>query len=207
MSFVSTPGGSGAIWQMSRLQGLDPLIDADASELQREGRAQMRSIHAFLRREVPGFEGSILAGIAPRVGVRETRRILGQYTLTTPDIMEGRQFEDSIALGAGPMDMHEAGGTGIELFMPPAPFEIPMRCLVPEAVGGLLVTGRAISATREANGGGRHMASAMALGQAAGVMAAVATGGSNSTLSIPPAPVRQALKAQDALIDRTDSQS
>jgi hypothetical protein len=82
-----------------------------------------------------------------------------------------------------------------------------MRCLVPEAVGGLLVTGRAISATREANGGGRHMASAMALGQAAGVMAAVATGGSNSTLSIPPAPVRQALKAQDALIDRTDSQS
>lgn len=130
-----------------------------------------------------------------------TLQTLGQYTLTAEDIMAGRQFEDSIALGAGPMDMHEAGGTGIALSMPPAPFEIPLRCLVPREVAGLLVTGRAISATREANGGARHMATAMALGQAAGVMASVATERSNSTLSIPHAPVREALREQGALID------
>ncbi len=201
MSFVSTPGGADAICLMSRLQGLDPLLEAEASELECQGRTQIRSIHAFLKREVPGFGTSILAGIAPRVGVRETRRILGQYTLGTEDIMAGRQFADSVALGAGPMDMHEAGGTGVALAMPPGPFEIPMRCMVPETVGGLLVTGRCISASREANGGARHMATAMALGQAAGVMAALASVESNSTLSIPPAPVRAALQGQGALID------
>lgn len=204
MSFVSTPGGSDAICLMSRLQGLDPLDEIEASELERQGRAQVRSIVGFLNREVPGFERAILAGIAPRVGIRETRRIKGQFTLTVEDILGGRRFEDAIALGCGPLDVHEPDGTGIALSMPPAPFEIPMRCLVPEATEGLLVTGRAISATQEANGGARHMGTAMALGQAAGVMAAIAAAGANSTLAIPHAPVRAALRDQGAAVSVAD---
>ena len=198
VSFVSTPGGSDAICLMSRLRGLDPLDDRDATALHRQGRAQVKSIVAFLKREMPGFERAILAGIAPRVGVRETRRIIGQYTLTAEDILSERKFEDAIALGCGPMDIHDPNGTGISLSMPPAPFGIPMRCLLPQAVEGLIVTGRAISATQEANGGARHMATAMALGQAAGVMAATAMQQANSTLAIPAPLVREALRRQRA---------
>jgi ribulose 1,5-bisphosphate synthetase/thiazole synthase len=198
VSFVSTPAGTDAICLMSRIIGMDPLNDQDASDQERVGRAQIKSIVGFLNRDMPGFERAILASIAPRVGVRETRRIDGQYLLTEEDILQQRKFDDSIALGCGPMDIHEPNGTGIALSMPPAPFEIPMRCLVPSAVEGLIVTGRAISATHEANGGARHMATAMALGQAAGVMAAVAVDGANSTRSIPAGRVQAMLRSQDA---------
>ncbi len=205
MSFCSTPGGTDAICLMSRILGKDSLNDEDASEQERIGRAQIKSIVGFLKRRVPGFENAILAAIAPRVGVRETRRIRGQHTLTEAEILAEMKFEDAIALGCGPMDIHEPNGTGIELSMPPAPFEIPMRCLVPRDVEGLIVTGRAISATHEANGGARHMATAMALGHAAGVMAAVSLGGANSTLSIPAAIVRAKLREQGAALSAQEA--
>lgn len=83
--------------------------------------------------------------------------------------------------------------------MPPIPFEIPMRCLIPAGVEGLIVTGRAISATRAASGGARHMATAMALGQAAGIMAIVACNEANAVHSIPAARVRSLLEADGAL--------
>ncbi|MGE3244793.1 MAG: FAD-dependent oxidoreductase [Beijerinckiaceae bacterium] len=174
MSFVSTPGGHDAICLMSRIMGLDALDDADLSQAERTGRRQIKSIAAFLKREVPGFEKSILASIAPRVGIRETRRIVGEYMLTGEDILQQRRFADTVALGCGPMDIHDPNGTGISLHMPPSPFDIPMRTMIPKNTNGLIVTGRAISATQEANGGARHMATAMALGQAAGTMAALA---------------------------------
>jgi hypothetical protein len=159
----------------------------------------VKSIVGFLKREVPGFENAVLASIAPRIGVRETRRIVGDYTLTEGDILSGTRFGDSVALGCGPMDIHDAQGTGIKLFMPPAPFEIPMRCLMPAGVEGLIVTGRSISATRAANGGARHMATAMALGQAAGSMAVVAARDANAVHSIPFASVKKLLDADEAL--------
>jgi hypothetical protein len=187
---------------MSRILDIDPLDPRQASDAERIGRQQVKSIVGFLKRDVPGFENAVLASIASRVGVRETRRIVGDYTLTEHDILSGKTFDDSIALGCGPMDVHDAHGTGIKLFMPPAPFEIPMRCLLPVGVEGLIVTGRAISATRAANGGARHMATAMALGQAAATMAVVACNEANAVHSIPAATVRRLLEADGALISR-----
>lgn len=204
MSFVSTPGGTDAICLMSRIQGLDALDHFDRSEAERVGRQQIKSIVGFLNREVPGFERSIIASIASSVGVRETRRIVGQYTLTEDDIVQQREFADTVALGCGPMDLHEPNGTGIHLAMPPTPFEIPMRCLIPEDVDGLIVTGRAISATREANGGARHMGTAMALGQAAGTMAAIAARGQMSTRSLPVDLVQRELRAAGAALSKTE---
>jgi ribulose 1,5-bisphosphate synthetase/thiazole synthase len=202
LSFMSTPGGVDAICLMSRILSIDPLDPRQASDAERIGRQQVKSIVGFLKREIPGFENAVLASIAPRIGVRETRRIVGDYTLTEHDILSGATFPDSIALGCGPMDIHDAQGTGIKLFMPPAPFEIPMRCLLPANVEGLIVTGRAISATRAANGGARHMATAMALGQAAGSMAVVATHHANTVHSIPAASVKNLLEADGALTIR-----
>lgn len=118
LSFCSTPGGIDAVSLMSRIFDIDALDAADATRAELGGRQQVKSIVRFLRERVPGFENSILAGIAARAGVRETRRIIGQHTLTEDDIMGGRRFADAIALGAGPMDLHESRGTGLELWVP-----------------------------------------------------------------------------------------
>jgi hypothetical protein len=207
LSFCSTPGETDAVCLMSRIPGIDALDAGDLTRAAQVGRQQVKSVVAFLRERVPGFERAILGGIAERVGVRETRRIEGRHTLTEEEIVGGKHFPDAVALGAGPMDLHEAGGTGIALWMPPAPFEIPLGCLLPREVEGLVVTGRSISATREANGGARHMATAMCLGQAAGVYAALAARG-EATLQAPAADkVRQLLRAQDALVSSDDALS
>ena len=203
-SFVSTPGGHDAICLMSRIMGLDALDEADLSEAERVGRKQIKSIAAFLKREVPGFEKSILASIAPRVGIRETRRIEGQYMLTGEDILQQRRFDDTIALGCGPMDIHDPHGTGISLHMPPAPFDIPMRTMTPKHAEGIIVTGRAICATHEANGGARHMATAMALGQAAGTMAAIAAAEDIEIQELPAHRVRETLRRDGAALSVDD---
>src|SRR5262249_27968891 len=140
LSFCSTPGGTDAICLMSRIQGIDALSADDLTRAAMAGRQQVKAIVRFLRERVPGFERSVLAGIAERVGVRETRRIHGQYTLTEEDIVGQVRFPDAIALGAGPMDLHEANGTGINMGGPETPFEIPLRCPPPPAPEGAVVT-------------------------------------------------------------------
>jgi len=205
LSFCSTPGDTDAICLMSRIHGIDALDGAALTRAEQTGRQQIKTIVPFLREHVPGFERSVLAGIAERVGIRETRRIVGRHTLTTEDIVGGKRFADAVALGAGPMDLHEAGGTGVDLWMPPAPFEIPLACLLPRTIEGIVVTGRAISATREANGGARHMGTAMCLGHAAGAYAALAAGG-QGTLDNPAIDtLRQTLRSQGALISADEA--
>ncbi len=202
LSFCSTPGNTDAICLMSRVSGVDATDALELSRAEVEGRQQVGSILAFLRERVPGFERATLAAVAGHIGVRETRRIAGRYTLTEDDILSFKRFPDSIALGAGPMDIHEAGGTGISLHVPAQPFEIPMPCLLPASLAGLVVTGRAISATRQANGGARHMATAMALGEAAGVMAALEA--ANGECPGADA-VRSALRARGGLVSTEDA--
>ena len=205
LSFCSTPGGIDAVSLMSRIPGIDALDGADATHAELAGRQQVKSIIRFLRERVPGFESAILAGIAARVGVRETRRMIGQHTLTGDDIVSGRHFEDAIALGAGPMDLHESKGTGVELWMPEKPFEIPLRTLLPQSVEGLVTAGRAMSATRDANGGSRHMGTAMCLGEAAGLYAALAVRG-EATLRDPAAEkIRRMLRERGALVGVEDA--
>lgn len=203
LSFCSTPGNTDAICLMSRVSGFDTTDPQDLTNAEMEGRRQIGTIVEFLKANVAGFDQAILAGIAAHIGVRETRRIVGRYTLTEDDILGHTRFPDSIALGAGPLDIHETGGTGIRLHVPDQPFEIPMRCLVPARVQGLLVSGRAISATRSANGGARHMATAMALGEAAGVLAALSVA---SDQDVPADEVRALLRERGAYVSLEDAE-
>jgi hypothetical protein len=205
LSFCSTPGDTDAICLMSRISDIDALDCNDLTRAAMTGRQQVKSIVAFLRERVPGFEHSVLAAIAERVGVRETRRIQGQYTLTQEDILNKVRFPDGIALGAGPMDLHDPSGTGISMWMPDVPFEIPLRCLLPQAIEGLVVTGRAISATREANGGSRHMGTAMCLGEAAGTYATLYALGQARLVQPPYERLRQMLRAHGALVSVDDT--
>lgn len=204
LSFCSTPDNTDAICLMSRIPDIDALDPHDLTQAEIEGRRQVHSIVGFLRDRVPGFEKSSLANIAAHVGVRETRRIQGLHTLTEEEIVGGTRYADAIALGAGPMDVHEAGGTGIVLWMPEHPFEIPLRCLVPARVRGVIATGRAISATRSANGGSRHMGTAMCLGEAAGILA-TQMADRDAAGELPVHTVRSMLRQRGALISIDDA--
>jgi hypothetical protein len=148
----------------------------DLSYAEWMSRRQMRQIAGFLRRYVPGFEESYVAQSGVQVGVRETRRVLGDYQLTADDVLAARKFGDAIARGAYPIDIHNPAGTGTVLKrLPPGEaYDIPLRCLMPREVDGLMVAGRCMSGTHEAHSSYRVMPIVMATGQAAGVCAAMA---------------------------------
>jgi ribulose 1,5-bisphosphate synthetase/thiazole synthase len=198
---VSPVGTSDAICLMSHLDGLDSLDASDLTRAELIGRYQVGRIAGFLKRRMPGFHASELAAIASHIGVRESVRLEGDYLLTEQDVVTAQSFDDSIALGCGPLDVHEEGGK-LRLFMPAQPFEIPMRTMTCAAVRNLIVTGRAISATREANGAIRHQATAMALGQAAGHIAALAGATQGEGRAVPAFMIQESLAAVGAIPSR-----
>jgi hypothetical protein len=110
------------------------------------------------------------------VGVRETRRIVGEYQLTAEDVLGARKFDDAIARGAYPVDIHNPAGSGtiLKRLPPGEAYDIPLRCLLPKHTDRLIVAGRCISGTHEAHSSYRVMPIVMATGQAAGVCAALA---------------------------------
>jgi glycine/D-amino acid oxidase-like deaminating enzyme len=161
---------------MSRLD-LDgrPIDGSDDEELtygELEGRAQAARLAEFLRRHVPGFEEAFLSDSAPRLGIRETRKILGEYALTESDVLGARQFEDGIGRSAWPIERHVRGGETIWKFLDVGSwYTIPYRCLVPRDVENLLVAGRCLSAEPDAFGSVRVIGPCMLEGQAVAVSA------------------------------------
>src|SRR5439155_1324205 len=103
----------------------------DLSFAEWASRRQMRQIAEFLRRYVPGFEQAYVAQSGVQVGVRETRRVLGDYQLTADDVLAARKFDDAIARGAYPIDIHNPTGAGTVLkrLPPREAYDIPLRCL------------------------------------------------------------------------------
>jgi hypothetical protein len=163
-------------------------------------RQQMRQIAEFLRRYVPGFEKSYAAQSGINVGVRETRRIVGEYRLTADDVLNARKFDDAIARGAYPVDIHNPAGTGTVLKrLPPGEaYDIPLRCLHPQGTEGLIVAGRCISGTHEAHSSYRVMPIVMATGQAAGICAALAARRALQPRDVPAREVQHELLRQGA---------
>ncbi|MBI3832256.1 MAG: FAD-dependent oxidoreductase [Planctomycetes bacterium] len=153
---------------------------ADLTRAEMQGRRDAWTMFETWKKEVPGFEESYFIGSGPFIGVRETRRIAGAYVLTGNDLLERRPFEDAIATGSWYMDIHPNKATAgsahpkEEKQTPPQPYDIPYRSLVARGVSNLLVAGRCHSATREAASSTRVTVTAMALGEAAGVAAAMA---------------------------------
>jgi glycine/D-amino acid oxidase-like deaminating enzyme len=183
--------------RVMRALGTD-VFDWTRAEL--ESRRQMRQIAAFLRRYVPGFEHAYVAQSGVHTGVRETRRIVGDYQLTAEDVLGARKFEDVVARGAYPVDIHNPKGSGTVLKrLPPGEaYDIPLRALLPQGVEGLLVAGRCLSGTHEAHSSYRVMPIVMATGQAAGVCAALAAERDVTPRAVPVADVQAALIAQGA---------
>ncbi|MDR7416362.1 MAG: FAD-dependent oxidoreductase [Armatimonadota bacterium] len=159
--------------------GTDPW---QLSAAQVDGRRAIERLVAFCRRYLPGCEHAYVVMVAPMVGVRETRRIVGDYVLTLEDILQCRTFPDAICRNHYPVDIHPVRGERLRYedrgeapyFRPEAYHEIPYRCLIPRGLENVLVAGRCISATFEAQASIRIQQNAHAMGQAAGVAAALA---------------------------------
>jgi hypothetical protein len=138
-----------------------------------EGRRQALEYMRFLRDCIPGYEEADLAAFGTQIGVRETRRIYGEYRLTRDDVLVAAQFDDQIGLCGAPIENHH-GGTGTEWqYLPDGlAVGIPFRALLPQKIENLLVAGRCFSASHDAHASVRSMAQCMAMGEAAGTAAA-----------------------------------
>lgn len=139
-----------------------------------EGRRQALEYLRFLKTEISGYADAELIAFGTQIGVRETRRLLGEYRLTREDVLTARQFEDQVGLCGAPIEDHHAGSDTQWQYLPDGQcVGIPYRALIPQKIENLVVAGRCFSATHDAHASVRSMAQCMAMGQAAGTAAAL----------------------------------
>ncbi|MFQ6131478.1 MAG: FAD-dependent oxidoreductase [Armatimonadota bacterium] len=184
----------------TRVIGVNGADTLDLTKAELEGRRQAEQFVQFLRKYAPGFENSYLLETGTQIGVRETRRIMGDYVLTKQDVLECRKFEDGICRARYVIDIHNPAGTGTVIMdLPPHEwYEIPYRCLLPKGMDNLLVAGRCIAADHAAHSSLRVMPIAAAIGEAAGTAAAMAVQRSLAPRELPAADLREQLVAQGA---------
>ncbi len=176
----------------TQVEWVNPTKIEDLTYAEIESRKQVMALMRVLKKYIPGFSNSYLMTTATQVGIRESRRIIGEYILTGEDVLSARKFPDVIARSAFQIDIHCADGcggggvAGLKL-EPGESFDIPYRCLVPKMIDNLLVAGRDISVTHIAYGSTRIMPVCTATGEAAGVAAAlcIKTGSTPRSLDVP----------------------
>lgn len=173
------------------------------SEAEMAGRRQALEYVRFLIDKVPGYENASLVFLSSQIGMRETRRVQGDYRITRDDVLSARQFDDQIGLCGAPIEDHRPGtGTKWEYLPAGSAVGIPLRTLVPRDGVNLLTPGRCFSATHDAQASIRSMAQCMAMGQAAGVVASLAaTDALGSVRDVPFEKVRAELAEGGAIID------
>lgn len=162
---------------ISRISGINGTKTEDLSRAEIIGRRQVNEIFKFLKKYIPGCENATLIASGSTVGIRETRHIKGEATLTAEDILNGEVPGDSILLASNAIDVHGAAGVAGTKYVTIEDGEwygVSYRCLVPIMIDQLLVAGRSISATSEGAGAVRVMPPCMEMGHAAGVAAAIA---------------------------------
>ncbi len=163
---------------------VNPLRAEDLTRAELEARRQLPALLAFLRKYVPGLEAAVLASSGPMIGIRETRRIVGEYRMTQQDYYQRSDFSDTIARYAYPIDLHAASSGAVVYQNAPdeyvsskyrdgESYAIPYRALLPQGLRNVIVAGRPLSADRAMHGSFRVMPACFATGQAAGTAAAL----------------------------------
>jgi len=183
-----TPFAGVMATNMTRIGNIDA-TDAEAlTRAEIEGRYQAEEYARFLVDYVPGYEHADMTHLSHQIGVRESRRIYGEYRLTKADVLSARKFDDAIAICGAPIEDHHAGSSTVWEYLPDGEtYGIPYRCLLPQEVDNLLVIGRCLSAEHDAHASVRSMGQCMAMGQAAGVAAhlSINSNATLHTLSVP----------------------
>jgi ribulose 1,5-bisphosphate synthetase/thiazole synthase len=201
--FTSTPNGvevtincSGAIESHSTV-GFE-----DKAKQETFSQKCLYDVSEILRRYVPGFEHAYLSAIAGLLGIRESRRIIGDYKVTLKDFQDAREFEDSIGRGAMPAGAHTPDGVTMYVYdlEPGKSMTIPYRCMLPKGKNGLLVAGRCVSYEAPVANCIRCMPQCMAMGEACGVAASMASKQKITPREVNIPKLQEKLKAQGAII-------
>jgi len=198
IAFLPEPGV--ALINATHVLGCDPTSPKDLTLAEIECRRQMMSVYLFLKKEIPGFEGAYLLDSAAHIGIRESRRLIGEYVLTFEDVQEQKKFEDVVAVNLMPVDIHGPGEqqTWIKLR---GPYQVPYRSLRGKVNDNLLVAGRCISVDHMVQGSIRNVPCCFATGQAAGVAAALAVSEAGNTKKIDIKQLQGELTRQGVVLD------
>jgi hypothetical protein len=174
LAFLVT-GGVLAFFIMNHVKHVNTVDPADHTRAEIVGRRQARQVWQFLRRYVPGCEECVIAAMGTEVGVRETRRIVGDYAMTRQDILGAHKFPDAIGCSTAWIDAHHPEGISIRHeFLPRDEwFEVPYRALVTAGLTNVYTVGRCMSSTHEAQSALRVIPTLMMVGEAAGTAAAL----------------------------------
>jgi hypothetical protein len=178
---------------VTRFQG-NGLDDRDLSRAEIEIRKQAYCAFDFLQRYVRGFEDAIFLEVAPKLGIRETRRVTGQYVLTEQDVRGNRRFDDAIGLCNSPVDVHEPGGSRAIMDHVGIGYGIPYRTMIPLSVDNLIMAGRCISVDAVAFGSTRNVPACTMTGEAAAIAAAFAARRGVAVSAVPVGDVQARLK-------------
>ncbi len=197
---------------LGHIYGKCAVNDDDLTEAYLEGRRLSAEFLSFYRKYIPGYENAELATSASLMGVRETRRVVGDYVLSVPDFEARATFEDEIGRYNYPIDIHRSSADAgdYEEFEeefrrrwrmgPGESYGIPYRCLLPRDLKNVLVAGRCVSADRGIQGSLRVMPGCYLTGHAAGVAASLATDAGSTLRDVSPAKLRGKLREEGAYL-------
>jgi glycine/D-amino acid oxidase-like deaminating enzyme len=182
-------------------KSLDLLNTAELSFAEMEGRRQVFEYLRFLREHVPGYRKACITQLPTSIGIRETRRITGDYRVTENDVLTGRKWDDGIACGGWPLEVH-SDGTKTKWVWPRKGmyYHFPLRALIVQGVSNLFAVGRCASTTHLAHASTRVMGSCITQGEAAGVVAALAVQRRATIRSVPAKDVQSALISLGAFL-------
>lgn len=209
--FVSRPRPGEVAFNTTHVGEVIGTSAEDLTRAEIEGRRQVAELVKFVKETIPGFENAYLLRMATQIGVRESRRIMGEYVFTAKDVVSASKFDDAIARLAYPVDVHSGSGEGYtreEQELPSGParppagdwYEIPYRSLVPLDVENLLVAGRCVSSSQAGLGAIRIIPCCAAMGQAAGAAAALSISENVSPRNLSINILLNALREQNALV-------
>jgi hypothetical protein len=196
------PRPDAAYFNVTEVEDVNVLDAAELTEATIACRREAWEILAVMREHVPGFEGAYIAETASALGVRESRRLRGCHILTGEEACAGADFPDTIARGSCPVDIHGSadGGKGLYHGIKQS-YGIPYRSLIADGFPNLLVAGRPISADHAAHSSLRRMAPGFAIGEAAGIAAAMAAQGNGDVHAVSVPDLQATLRGFDAILD------
>ena len=207
---ISFPYPGVVVLNFGHIYGIDPLNAASLTRAEVEGRKMLPELLRFLRNYVPGAENAVIVSSGPAVGIRESRRVMGDYVLTKEDFFRRADFDDAIAYYCYPIDIHalrpgEQTKEWNELYynrryQPGEAYGIPYRCLTPKGIKNLLTAGKNISCDPIMLGSVRVVPCCFATGQAAGTAAAMAARSDISVRSVDPTVLRDSLKRKGCFL-------
>jgi hypothetical protein len=192
------------------------VADVDATDFEQltaaeqAGRRQAFTYEGFFRDCVPGFAAANIIGLSHQIGVRETRRVYGEYRLTKDDCLSVARFDDRVLLCGAPIEDHRATKDGGEEtvwgYVPGGEaYDVPYRTLVPRSRDELWIAGRCFSATHDAHASCRSMAQTMAMGQAAGTAAALSLASDCGARDVPIATLQHRLRQKGSVLESPSS--